>query len=126
MQLMLRVLLSRVRLFVTPWTVAHLAPGKNTGVGCHSLLQGISPAQVSNPSLTHCRSHQRRPHSVNKFWKFSYCTFKTAPPSSRVFPFWHCVRFCSLHISSSFLFSVSLCLHNTFSEMYSHYSHIVY
>ena len=32
---------------VTPWTVAHQAPlsvgfpGKNTGVGCHALLQGI-------------------------------------------------------------------------------------
>ena len=35
--------LSRVRLFVTPWTVAHQAhlwdsPGKGTGVGCHFLL----------------------------------------------------------------------------------------
>ena len=26
-------------------------PGKNTGVSCHALLQGISPAQGSNPSL---------------------------------------------------------------------------
>ena len=39
--------LSRVRLFATPWTVACQAPlsmefpGKNTGVGSHSLLQGI-------------------------------------------------------------------------------------
>ena len=36
---------SRVRLCVTPWTTAHQAPcpwdspGKNTGVGCHFLLQ---------------------------------------------------------------------------------------
>ena len=36
---------SRVRLCVTPWTAAHQAPrpwdspGKNTGVGCHFLLQ---------------------------------------------------------------------------------------
>ena len=29
--------------------------GKNTGVGCHSLLQGIFPSQGSNPSLLHCR-----------------------------------------------------------------------
>ena len=29
--------------------------GKNTGVGCHSLLQGISPTQKSNPGLLHCR-----------------------------------------------------------------------
>ena len=26
-------------------------PGKNTGVGCHFLLQGIFPTQGSNPSL---------------------------------------------------------------------------
>ena len=39
---------SYVRLFATLWTVAHQAPlvhgdspGKNTGVGCHALLQGV-------------------------------------------------------------------------------------
>ena len=54
-------LLSRVRLFATPWTVAHQAlspwdsPGKNTGVGCHCLLGGIFPTQGSNPGLPHCR-----------------------------------------------------------------------
>ena len=31
------------------------SPGKNTGVGCHSLLQGIFPIQGSNLSLLHCR-----------------------------------------------------------------------
>ena len=42
-------MLSHVWLFVTPWTVAHqlLCPwdfsGKNIGVGCHFLLQGIFP-----------------------------------------------------------------------------------
>ena len=34
-----------------PWD----SPGKNTGVGYHSLLQGILPTQGSNPSLLHCR-----------------------------------------------------------------------
>ena len=40
-------LLSRVQLFATPWTgAARLlcpwnSPGKNTGVGCHFLLQNI-------------------------------------------------------------------------------------
>ena len=29
--------------------------GKNTGVGCHSLLQEISPTQGLNPGLPHCR-----------------------------------------------------------------------
>ena len=34
-----------------PWD----SPGQNTGVGSLSLLQGIFPAQGSNPGLTHCR-----------------------------------------------------------------------
>ena len=41
--------------------------GKNTGVGCHSLLQGIFPTQRSDPCLLHWEvsslplSHQRSP-----------------------------------------------------------------
>ena len=31
------------------------APGKNTGVGCHALLQGVFPTQGLNPGLLHCR-----------------------------------------------------------------------
>ena len=31
------------------------SPGKNTGVGCHFLLQGIFPAQELNLGLLHCR-----------------------------------------------------------------------
>ena len=43
-------MLSCVQLFATLWTVVHQAPlsdstGKNTGVGCHFLLQGIFPIQ---------------------------------------------------------------------------------
>ena len=30
-------------------------PGKNTGVGCHFLLQGIFLTQGSNLGLLHCR-----------------------------------------------------------------------
>ena len=43
------------------------SPGKNTGVGCHALLQGIFPTLGSNPGLLHCRqslyhlSHQGSP-----------------------------------------------------------------
>ena len=46
---------------MSPWTVAlrFLCPwylsGKNTGVGCHSLLQGIFLTQGSNLGLLHCR-----------------------------------------------------------------------
>ena len=41
-------------MLLCPWDF----PGKNTGVGCHPLLQGIFPTQESNPSLLcllHCR-----------------------------------------------------------------------
>ena len=31
------------------------SPGKNTGVGCHFLLQGIFPTQGSNPGLLYSR-----------------------------------------------------------------------
>ena len=46
-----------------PWDT----PGKNTGVSCHSLLQGVYPIQGSNPSLLLCKwvlshSNQREAH----------------------------------------------------------------
>ena len=31
------------------------SPGRNTGVGCHALLQGIFPTWGSNPGLLYCR-----------------------------------------------------------------------
>ena len=43
------------------------SPGKNTGVDCRALLQGIFPTQGSNPGPSHCRrvlhqlSHQGSP-----------------------------------------------------------------
>ena len=48
-----------------PWD----SPGKNTGVGCHALLQGIFQTQGLNPDLLSCRrilyhlSHQGKPIS---------------------------------------------------------------
>ena len=59
-------MLSHVQLFATPWTVDYEATGKSTGVGCHFLLQGISPTQGTNLGLLYCRwilnqlSHQGR------------------------------------------------------------------
>ena len=49
--------------FLCPWTF----PGRNIGMGCHSLLQGIFSTQGLNPGLLHCRwipyllSHQGIP-----------------------------------------------------------------
>ena len=60
----------------TPWTGAHQAslsmnsPGKNTGVGSHSLRQGILSTQESNLHLLYHRqilyhlSHQGNPCAV--------------------------------------------------------------
>ena len=52
---------SCVLLFAALWTLAHQvslpwdSAGKNTGMGCHALLQGIFPTQGLNPCLLHCR-----------------------------------------------------------------------
>ena len=66
--------LSHVQLFVTlvdccpPGSSVHGdSPGKNTGMGCLALLQGIFPTQGSNPGLPnfrwilYCLSHQGTP-----------------------------------------------------------------
>ena len=58
-------------------------PGKNTGVGCHALLQRIFPTQRSNPGLLHCRrilyhlSHQGSP------WILEWIAYPFSRGSSR-------------------------------------------
>ena len=60
------------------------SPGKNTGGGCHAVLQGIFLTQKSNPGLPHFRqtlyrlSHQGSLiHLLEHKWK------KNPPPTSR-------------------------------------------
>ena len=90
-------MLSPVRLLATPWDSSPPGSsvhgdflGKNTGVGCHSLLQRIFLTQGLSPGLRHSRqilyhlSHQGSPtvikeqqgiHSwtlVKNIWKNSY------------------------------------------------------
>ena len=85
-------LLSHVWLFAAPWTVACQAPpsmgdspGKNTGVGCHALFQGILPTWGSNSGLPHCRqilyhlSHQRSP----RIWERVAYPFSRGSSQSR-------------------------------------------
>ena len=38
-------------MFLCPWG----SPGKNTGMGCHFLLQGTFQTQELNPGFLHCR-----------------------------------------------------------------------
>ena len=47
------------------------SPGKNTGAGCHALLQGIFPTQSSNPGLPHCK-------------QMLYCLSHGKPKNTRV------------------------------------------
>ena len=45
-----------------PWA----SPGKNTGVGCHALLQGLFLTQGLNLGLLHCRQvHYHLSHEGN-------------------------------------------------------------
>ena len=77
-----RKLFSCVRLsarLLCPWD----SPGKNTGVGCHSLFQGIFLTQGSNPGLPHCRqilyhkSHQGSPYCLNTIPSLKQVTHTT-------------------------------------------------
>ena len=53
--------LSRVRLFATPWSIAHQGPlhgifqARTLEWVAISFIQGIFPTQGSNPALPHCR-----------------------------------------------------------------------
>ena len=69
---------SHIRLFVTPGTVASRllcpwdSPGKNIGVDCRALLQGIFLTQGSNLWLLH-------------LWHWQACSLPLAPPGE---PHW--------------------------------------
>ena len=70
-----------------PWN----SPGRNTGVGCHSHLQGISLTQGLNPRLLHCRqilyclSHQEAPFlpyaASFQRTRATPTSFKSPPPT---------------------------------------------
>ena len=68
--------LSCARSFASPWNVAHQAPwdspGKNTGAGCHFLLQGISLTQGSNLHLWHLLHWQVDSLLINHLGSPSY------------------------------------------------------
>ena len=51
-----------------PWDF----PGKDTGVGCHFLLQGLFPTQGSNPGLLHCRQILYRLSYKGSPWKWKW------------------------------------------------------
>ena len=68
-----------------PWN----SPGKNTGKGNHSLLQGIFPIQGSNPCLLHCRQ------------LLYYLDLQPGDPKK--WPFYFLIQFCDEQGSGSHL-----------------------
>ena len=70
-----------------PHGLAHQAllsgdsPGKNAGVSCHALLQGISPTQEANPGLPHCR---------RILYQLSYQGSPLTPPFVNSLPSFNC------------------------------------
>ena len=66
-----------------PWH----SPGKNTGVRCHALLQGIFLTQGSNPGLPHGRwilyqlSHKESPRILE--WVAYPFSWGSSPPRNR-------------------------------------------
>ena len=61
-------------------------PGKNTGMSCHFLLQGIFPTQGSNPSLLHWQEDSLPPshQGSSQYWIFISLFFsRNDSPSSQ-------------------------------------------
>ena len=122
--------LSRVQLFVTPWTAVHQAPwnspGKNSGVGCHFLLQGIFPTQGSNPGHLHCGQtlYQLSHQWVLSQGKFKSCLWDGWPMNVKFLQHNMLKRLSFLHLvsctpvsknnSASFVFFVILILSHWF------------
>ena len=75
------------------------SPGKNTGVGCQFLLQGIFPTQGLNPGFPHCRqilyqlSHRGSPIALCILYIFCFSLWFIFSPKSQF----------------SFLLSFSIC-----------------
>ena len=83
-----------------PWN----SPGKNTGMGSQSLLQGIFPTQGSNPGLLHCRHiffyHLESPRKPRCIFIEVSVQFSRSVVSNSVTP-WTIASQASLSITSS-------------------------
>jgi len=76
---------------VIPWTVACQdlcpwnSPDQNTGVGSHSLLQGIVPTLGSNPDLPNFRRILEPPHKERIYVKWKVKTLSHMLGGSQLF-----------------------------------------
>ena len=82
---------------LTPWTTACQALlcrnslGKNTGVGCHALLQEIFPTQGLNPGFLHCKQTliPETPEKPLRCTKFRFRTRQSKMTAQRKFGMTH-------------------------------------
>ena len=77
-----------------------ISPGKNTGVGCHFLLQGILPTQGSNSGLPRCG---QRSISFPPIPKGSFFFYVRVPPLTRYHAY-SCSKSYSVSTAASELF----------------------
>ena len=114
----MHVCFSCVRICVTLWTIALCpwnSPGKNTGVGCYALWQGIFPTPWSNPSLKSpalaggffTTSTTWEDPSIMYIVSIVYmCQFQSPNPPHSTFPPWYPYIY-SLHLCLYFALQVS-------------------
>ena len=102
--------LSHVQLLATPWTVAHLllcpwdSPGKNTGVGCHFLLQGIFLTQGLSPGSPELQTDSLPSEPPGKSlvtpWEASILSLHCAPDRAWMRTDWDSERSATSNCSS--------------------------
>ena len=87
-----------------PWD----SPGRNTGVGSHSHLQGIFPAQGSNPGILLCRqilyhlSHHRSPVCLLCIWVYSH---------AHTCLYTHAFEYACVHMLMVIYTCIHICIH---------------
>ena len=108
-------MLSHVRLW-TPWTLAHRLlcpwnfPGKNTGVGCYFLLQGIFQTQGSNWFLWYLLLSGKESSCQCSISKIAIYP----KDGSSHGDFYLLLKFCFLLITAFFFHSLSLYIQNMY------------
>ena len=78
--------LSRIRLFVTPWSIQSMEFSRpEYGVGSLSLFQGIFPTQGENPGLLHCRRvlYQLSHKGIPRILEWVACPFSSGSSHPR-------------------------------------------
>ena len=104
--------------FLWPWN----SKGKNIGMGCHSLLQGIFLTQRSNPGILHCRqtpyhlSHQGSQKYKNTVVYFCYLIqifFNNSYSLYWLIFFQYTLLFCYFRLCVVFFFALQFSTVNT-------------